>query len=218
MPHKKQLTENIKLLFSAIFALLSFGTVLFHILEGWSLTDSFYFVAMTATTVGYGDFFPTHTLSKIITVFYSLTIIPFILYAFTIIAKFEIERVNQQIHGIERKQKEQEEEIEKTERRIRDQKRLIKEQEEILEEQQKKLKKQEKITKEQQVELEGHQETIKKQEKEIKEHGEELEVVEDIVGDVLVEETLTDEREKIKEDLEIKKGKKQTPDKTERKK
>jgi len=203
MPHKKQLKENFKLLIAAIIAMLVLGTVLFSMLEGWSAIDSFYFVAMTATTVGYGDLVPTHTLSKIITVVYSLMIIPIILYAFTIIAKYEIERVNRQIYGIERKQKAQEEEIEKTEHKVRYQKHKIKEQEEVLEKTEKQLKKQAQINKKQEEELEGHQKKIKKQEKELKEHDEELEVVEDIVEDVLVEE-----REKIEEKLEGKKKKK----------
>ncbi|MBN2096551.1 hypothetical protein JW752_04120 [Candidatus Peregrinibacteria bacterium] len=187
--HKKRLKENIKLMAIAIMALLSLGTVAFSILEGWNLVDSFYFVAMTATTVGYGDFTPTHTLSKIITVFYSLMIIPIILYGFSVLAKYEVERVYRKIGGLERQQQEQEDEIEKTERRIQEQKRLIKEQQEILKKQESQLKKQTKINKEQEEELEGHQRKIKKQEKEIKEHDEELEVVEDVVEDV-VEETL----------------------------
>lgn len=199
MPHKKELKQNLQLLLAAIFALLSFGTVLFSVLEGWHMVDSFYFVTMTATTVGYGDLVPTHTLSKIITVFYSLAIIPFILYAFTIIAKFEIERVNRQIHGISTKQKEQEEEIVKTEKKIQEQKRKMKEQEEEIEKQERKLRQQAKITQEQKEELEGHQKKIKKQEKEI-------EVVEDVVEDI-VEDVLEEERIKIQEDLKGKKKK-----------
>ena len=200
MPHKKELKENFKLLFAGIFAMLALGTVLFSILEGWSAIDSFYFVAMTATTVGYGDFTPTHTVSKLITVAYSLTIIPIILYAFTAIAKFEVERVNRQIHGIERKQKEQDSEIEKTERKIQAQKRQMKEQEEEIEKQERKLRKQEQVTKGQQEELEGHEKVIKKQEKELKEHDKELEAVEGVVEDV-IEDSLSKERRRIKKDL-----------------
>ncbi len=181
MAQTKKLKESIKLLITAIFALLALGTVVFSYIEGWNLVDSFYFVTMTATTVGYGDFTPTHALSKIITVIYSLAIIPFILYAFTAIAKYEVERVNKQIHGIALKQKENKEEIEKAERKLRDQKQLMKEQEEILEKQEKQLKKQVVINKEQEEELEGHQKKIRKAEKELKEHDEELEVVEEVV-------------------------------------
>ena len=169
MAHKKQLKSSITLLVIAIASLLAMGTVIFSLLENWSLVDSFYFVTMTATTVGYGDFIPTHALSKIITVFYSLAIIPFILYAFTVIAKFEVERVSRQIHGIQRKQLKQESEIEKTERKIRNQKRLMKEQQEELEGQEKKLKKQAKINKEQGEEIEKTESKIKKNTKEIKE-------------------------------------------------
>ena len=188
MPQTRQLKESIMMLMLAIFALLFMGTVIFHVLEGWSVVDSFYFVTMTATTVGYGDFTPTHTLSKIITIFYSLTIIPFILYAFTAIAKFEVERVYQQIHGIERKQQEQETELEKTEQKLEINKRLLKEQQELIRKQEKELKKQEKVSREQEEELVGHQKKIKKAEKEIKEQEEELGVVENIVEDQIAKE------------------------------
>ena len=185
---KKQLKESLKLIIIFIAALLSLGTVVFSALEDWNLLDSFYFVAMTATTVGYGDLVPTHALSKIITVFYSLTIVPIILYGFSVLAKYEVERVYRKISGIERQQEEQEEEIEKTERKINNQKCILKEQEESLEKQEAQLKKQSKINKEQKEELEGHQKKIKKQEKELKEHDEELEVVEDIVEKELAKE------------------------------
>lgn len=175
VPHRKKLKESIKLLVAAITALLLMGTIVFSALEGWSLVDSFYFVSMTATTVGYGDFYPTHTLSKIITVFYSLAIVPFVLYAFTVIAKFEVERVSRQISGIQRKQTEQEKEIEKTERKIQEQKRLMKEQQEILDKQESQIKKTKKELKEHDVELEGHQKELKKTKKELKEHDVELE-------------------------------------------
>jgi voltage-gated potassium channel len=44
-------------------------TLFYHLLEGWSLLDSFYFVAITFTTIGYGDFSPTQPLTKVITIF-----------------------------------------------------------------------------------------------------------------------------------------------------
>lgn len=36
--------------------------------EKWSVIDSFYFAFITATTVGYGDFHPSHSRSKIFAV------------------------------------------------------------------------------------------------------------------------------------------------------
>ena len=48
------------------------GAFLFHWLESWNWLDSFYFVIITLTTIGYGDLSPTTPLTKIITIFYGL--------------------------------------------------------------------------------------------------------------------------------------------------
>ena len=37
--------------------------------EGWSLSESFYWAFVTATTVGYGDFRPTQKRSRIVAIF-----------------------------------------------------------------------------------------------------------------------------------------------------
>lgn len=158
---------------AVIFA-LGLGTVMFAALEGWSYVDSFYFVTMTATTVGYGDFIPTHTTSKIITIFYSLAIIPFFLYAFSVVAKFQVESVNRKLHGVARKVDEQEQELEKTERKVGSTRHMLKEREAEMELLEKKLRKQERINREQSEELEGHQRKIRKTQRDLKEQEEEI--------------------------------------------
>ena len=61
------------------------GTGLYHWLEGWSWVDSFYFVIITLTTIGYGDLTPTTSLTKLITVFYGLNGIILLLMLFDIV-------------------------------------------------------------------------------------------------------------------------------------
>jgi hypothetical protein len=52
--------------------LILIGTVLYHWLEGWDWLDSFYFVIITLTTIGYGDFSPTTPITKLITIYFGI--------------------------------------------------------------------------------------------------------------------------------------------------
>lgn len=162
---KKQINQDVLALVSAIFGVLAVGTLVFSYLEHWSLLNALYFVTMTATTVGYGDFTPSTPISKIMTIIYAISIVPFILYAFSAIAKSQVEKVYTKIHHLERKQKEQEQEISDAERKLRRQKTLIKQQEEALGEQQ--------------MEIKSQSESMREQDKE-------LEIVEDIMEEALV--------------------------------
>jgi len=196
---KKQLKQDLILLISAVLTVLVIGAIVFSYLENWSIIDAFYFVTMTATTVGYGDLTPTTPVSKVVTILFAFSIIPFVLYAFTAVAKSQIQKVYTKVHHLERKQKEQEEEIDKTERKLKRQKTLIKQQEEELDQQQANVKKQLKAIHEQEKELEEHDRAIdaqkrkmseqakinKEQSGEISEHDKELEVVEGIMEKAL---------------------------------
>ena len=64
-------------------ALFIFVTAaVFHWLEGWSWLDSIYFVVITFTTIGYGDFAPTTPLTKLITIFVGLNGVAVLLMLF----------------------------------------------------------------------------------------------------------------------------------------
>lgn len=54
----------------ATFALLAFGTVVYHYLEDWTWLDSFYFCFITLTTIGFGDFAPKTPEGKVFTMLY----------------------------------------------------------------------------------------------------------------------------------------------------
>jgi len=196
---KHQLKQDVIMLILAVFAALILGAILFSFTEGWSIIDSFYFVTMTATTVGYGDFTPTTAISKILTIFYALSIIPFVLYAFSFIARAQMQKVYKKIHHIERKQKIQEKEIDATEEKLKQQRSKIKKQDNEIDGQEAKIKKQLKDIKIQKKELEEYQKELAKQKRqlrkeskinklqegEITEHDKELEAVEKVMEKAL---------------------------------
>ncbi len=59
-------------IFIYVAANIVLGTYLYHWLEKWSLLDSAYFVIITMTTIGYGDFSPTTPATKLLTIFFAL--------------------------------------------------------------------------------------------------------------------------------------------------
>lgn len=63
-------TEEFRGLTYVVLFMLGIGTLVFHELEDWGWLDSFYFVVMTLTTIGYGDFAPQTALGKIFVIFY----------------------------------------------------------------------------------------------------------------------------------------------------
>lgn len=66
----RQDSEFKSLLIFTIFLLI--GSTIFYVNnEGWSVIDAIYFSMMTMSTIGYGDFVPSSTLSKIFTIVYT---------------------------------------------------------------------------------------------------------------------------------------------------
>ena len=61
-----------KVLLVGAATMVGVGTVVYHVLEGWSFLNSLYFSVVTLATVGYGDLTPTTDLAKLFTVGYIL--------------------------------------------------------------------------------------------------------------------------------------------------
>ncbi len=74
---------RIRLGLAAVGALLTIGTVVFHLLEGWSITDSLYVTAQTVTTVGFGDLSPSTFYGRIFASVFMLLGVGVVLYALT---------------------------------------------------------------------------------------------------------------------------------------
>ncbi len=67
----------------AVAVAIGFGTVGFHLIEGWSILDSLYVAAQTVTTVGYGDVTPASRNGRIFAVVFMIGGVGVVLYALT---------------------------------------------------------------------------------------------------------------------------------------
>ena len=65
--------------------------------EGWSGTNSLYFITVSITTVGYGDFHPSSKDSKIFTAFYAIFGISFVMSNASLLAQYTLLRFQTQL-------------------------------------------------------------------------------------------------------------------------
>lgn len=67
----------------AVISAIAIGTVVFHVLEGWSILDSLYVAAQTVTTVGFGDLSPQTTQGRAFATVFMVVGVGVVLYALT---------------------------------------------------------------------------------------------------------------------------------------
>lgn len=74
---------RIRIVLLAVLATTAFGTLAFHLLEGWSILDSLYVTVQTLTTVGFGDLTPRTTPGRVFTTVFMMIGVGVVLYALT---------------------------------------------------------------------------------------------------------------------------------------
>jgi voltage-gated potassium channel len=74
---------RIRIVLIAVLGAIALGTVVFHLLEGWSILDSLYVTAQTVTTVGFGDVTPRTTAGRIFATVFMMVGVGIVLYALT---------------------------------------------------------------------------------------------------------------------------------------
>jgi voltage-gated potassium channel len=72
-----------RLVLFAVLGALAIGTLVFHVLEGWSILDSLYVTAQTVTTVGFGDLAPSTVAGRLFATFFMMIGVGVVLYALT---------------------------------------------------------------------------------------------------------------------------------------
>jgi len=74
---------RIRIVFLAVLSAIGVGTVVFHLLEGWSILDSLYVTVQTLTTVGFGDLTPRTLLGRTFATLFMMVGVGVVLYALT---------------------------------------------------------------------------------------------------------------------------------------
>ena len=78
---------RMRLILLAVLGVITLGTVVFHLLEGWSILDSLYVTAQTLTTVGFGDLAPSTRAGRAFATVFMMVGVGIVLYALTATAQ-----------------------------------------------------------------------------------------------------------------------------------
>ena len=80
-----------------LLSLLAGATLFYYTVEGWSIIDALYFSVMTMSTIGYGDFVPTTTWSKLFTIIFAILSIGFFAAVIAKIVSIVLQRKKEKV-------------------------------------------------------------------------------------------------------------------------
>ncbi len=86
-----KLQRKVYVAFLLVGVIVVSGTIGYHVLMGWSLSDSLYMTLITVTTIGYNEVHPLNTQGRILTQILILFGVGSVLYAFTVLGQFIVE-------------------------------------------------------------------------------------------------------------------------------
>jgi voltage-gated potassium channel len=99
MPRTKKPEDAMSLLVNSQSAMIGIGiltvsiivgTILFHLIEGWDIFHSLYYVSMTMSTIGFGDIVAATHAGKTLTIIYALAGVPLFIYAASLLIEARI--------------------------------------------------------------------------------------------------------------------------------
>lgn len=73
------------------------GAYFYHATESWTILDSVYFVTVSVSTIGYGDFYPTSDTGRLFTSFFIIAGLIFVLSAVDELAKYGVIRLQNKL-------------------------------------------------------------------------------------------------------------------------
>jgi voltage-gated potassium channel len=83
--------KKLRIAFLGLFIIFIIGTLGYHLIEGWSFSESLYVTVITLSTVGYGDFYPHTEIGRMFTIILIIFGVGTMLYTIVLFSETMVE-------------------------------------------------------------------------------------------------------------------------------